>query len=95
MQTATATKTPTGYWIAKCVQGHVTRHTDAEVEEAHAAHPNYCTKYGYTICHCNGTAKFTPIVAKTTRTECGPRCTGATGPACDCKCGGENHAGGH
>lgn len=28
-------------------------------------------------------------------TECGPKCTGAIGPACDCKCGGENHGAGH
>ena len=25
------------------------------------------------------------------RTECGARCLQATGPACDCKCKGENH----
>jgi hypothetical protein len=23
--------------------------------------------------------------------ECGAKCTGATGPACECKCSGENH----
>lgn len=28
-------------------------------------------------------------------TECGPRCTNAVGPSCDCKCGGDNHAAGH
>ncbi|WP_289009064.1 hypothetical protein [uncultured Thermomonospora sp.] len=26
---------------------------------------------------------------------CSPRCMGATGPACDCSCGGENHGGRH
>lgn len=26
---------------------------------------------------------------------CSARCTGATGPACDCSCGGENHGGRH
>lgn len=29
------------------------------------------------------------------RTECTARCTGATGPACDCRCRGANHGGGH
>lgn len=27
--------------------------------------------------------------------ECSARCTGATGPACDCSCGGENHGSRH
>ncbi len=27
--------------------------------------------------------------------KCGARCRGAVGPACDCHCAGENHAGGH
>ena len=25
------------------------------------------------------------------KTECGEKCQSATGPACECKCGGENH----
>jgi hypothetical protein len=25
--------------------------------------------------------------------ECNARCTGATGPSCECKCRGENHGG--
>jgi hypothetical protein len=25
------------------------------------------------------------------KTECGPKCQSATGPACECKCRGENH----
>ena len=25
------------------------------------------------------------------RKDCGPRCTGAIGPDCDCKCRGQNH----
>lgn len=29
------------------------------------------------------------------RTACSARCTGATGPACDCRCRGANHGSGH
>jgi hypothetical protein len=28
------------------------------------------------------------------RKKCDARCTGATGPACSCSCGGRNHGGG-
>lgn len=28
------------------------------------------------------------------RHECGPRCMGATGPNCECSCGGANHGAG-
>ncbi len=28
------------------------------------------------------------------RSECGARCTNATGPACDCRCRGQNHGSG-
>lgn len=29
------------------------------------------------------------------RHQCGARCTSATGPSCDCRCGGANHGSGH
>lgn len=33
------------------------------------------------------------IVGKTGTQECGEKCISATGPACECKCSGENHGG--
>jgi len=31
------------------------------------------------------------VTARETETECGDKCRTATGPACECKCRGENH----
>jgi len=31
------------------------------------------------------------IEGKVSEKECGEKCQSATGPACECKCGGENH----
>ena len=48
-------------------------------------------------CACGGTARCMGRVqgVRLTRTEhlcpCDGRCTGASGPSCDCSCGGENH----
>lgn len=46
-------------------------------------------------CECKRVHKVRPVVGTVSRTECGPRCTSAIGPACDCKCGGENHGSAH
>ena len=38
---------------------------------------------------------YKEIVARVTEHECGVKCTSATGPTCDCKCGGANHSSDH
>jgi hypothetical protein len=35
------------------------------------------------------------IMGRVTETVCGPKCTSAVGPACDCQCGGEHHGANH
>lgn len=52
----------------------------------------------YALCNaCGGEVEYMGRVhgASLVRTEyqcaCDGRCTGATGPSCDCQCGGENH----
>lgn len=55
--------------------------------EARRGHP-----LGRIYCRtCNGPTELIRIKATTSRTECGPRCTSARGPSCDCKCEGRNH----
>ncbi len=44
---------------------------------------------------CKSRMTVKRIDGKVSATKCGPKCTGAIGPACDCECGGENHGGGH
>jgi len=43
-------------------------------------------------CECPAVPTRT-IIATETKTECGDRCQGATGPNCDCHCKGANHGG--
>lgn len=38
---------------------------------------------------------YTEIKAKVTEHVCGPKCTSALGPNCDCVCGGRNHGADH
>lgn len=41
---------------------------------------------------CNKVMTGQRIVGRySDKTECGDKCTSATGPACECKCKGENH----
>lgn len=52
-------------------------------------------RLGPTACPCGRPIRFTPVKGRlVAEIECGSRCTGATGPACDCSCGGKNHGGG-
>ena len=82
------------YWMTKCRNQHSARWTGDEREAALA--PWGSSKYGATACPvCDVCVRFVPVKSKTTETECGPRCTSAVGPSCDCKCGGENHAADH
>jgi hypothetical protein len=43
---------------------------------------------------CNRAMRAVAVKGKLGTQECGDRCTSATGPACECKCKGENHGGG-
>jgi len=89
--TTTQTAAP-AFYIGKCTLGHVHRYTATEWA---AVRTNRSGKYGYAICHCRTAITVRPIKARITEKECDGRCTGAVGPACDCKCGGENHGGAH
>lgn len=42
---------------------------------------------------CDARVYVRPVVGRVTATPCGPRCTGAVGPVCECQCGGQNHGG--
>lgn len=45
-------------------------------------------------CECGQWVKVSRVIAgRDSKKECNARCTGAVGPACDCKCRGENHGG--
>jgi hypothetical protein len=46
-------------------------------------------------CECGAIVKLSGMWAKESKTECGPRCTSAIGPSCDCKCNGRNHGQDH
>lgn len=89
------TETTTAGWITKCRNRHVVRWTDQQRTEGLAPWGT-TSKYGATACPtCDVCVRFAPIKARTTDRECGPKCTSAMGPSCDCKCGGKNHAADH
>jgi hypothetical protein len=45
-------------------------------------------------CECGKAVRLRPLVGSlNTAKACTARCMGATGPACECECGGENHGG--
>lgn len=44
---------------------------------------------------CDRQMRLFVIEARESTTECGDKCQSATGPACECKCKGENHGGGN
>jgi hypothetical protein len=47
-----------------------------------------------TRCECGRFVSVERVTAGTeSKKECNARCVGAVGPACDCKCRGENHGG--
>ena len=43
---------------------------------------------------CGRKMRLFVIDGRPGKQECGERCLSATGPACECKCAGENHGGG-
>lgn len=76
----TATRTATGAFLGHCTGGCGTVKT-AEKFVKHSC--------GKAIVGCR------PIKARTTDHKCGPRCTSALGPTCDCVCGGKSHGEDH
>jgi hypothetical protein len=52
---------------------------------------------GFQCAGCGGTRFDFNIIrgSFSEAVKCGPRCTGAVGPSCECACGGENHGAGH
>lgn len=46
-------------------------------------------------CQCGQVVKLRAIFGNTSSKRCDARCTSATGPNCDCQCGGKNHGGDH
>jgi len=90
MTTATASS-----FLLKCPACKFTGRYTTEQRDAMRA--DWChAKHGGAACpECDRSARFVPIKATTTETECGARCTSSLGPVCDCKCGGENHAADH
>lgn len=80
MNTTTATRTATGTFLGTCSGGCGTVKTTE--------------KFVRHSCGAWITA-YVPIKSRTTDHECGPRCTSALGPVCDCTCGGEAHGEAH
>ena len=46
-------------------------------------------------CACGKTMLGKAIQGYQSEQPCSPKCTGATGPVCECACGGFNHGGTH
>lgn len=47
-------------------------------------------------CECGGRIRLRKLDGKYNRDKrCSARCTNATGPSCECACGGANHGAGH
>jgi hypothetical protein len=89
-----ATKTrPATHFLGKCLgEGHPMRKTLAEVQANRAVRRDG----DYFRCECGRLALVKPIKGRIKPAiVCDSRCTGATGPACDCSCGGDNHGGAH
>lgn len=62
--------------------------------------PNGATARGergrfFSPCLCGRHVEFRRVLGRVTEQPCGSRCTGATGHACDCACGGKNHGSAH
>lgn len=75
-----ATRTATGAYLGRCSGCKATvRTTEKFVQHTCGA---WITAYQ-------------PIRARVTAHQCGPRCTSALGPACDCTCGGREHGADH
>lgn len=84
-------KTLRSNWIARCASKvcRATRRIDAgSVVRMRNGRPDI-------RCAC-GSAMIAKLIRGTvTDHECDARCLAATGPACECSCGGENHGRNH
>lgn len=101
LATARIYNTETVY-IGKCKQcRHGLRHNGFAVHERGDKDSTVAYKVGnhgvFGVCPEHG--KFFPMRALVGRTvpehKCDSRCTSATGPKCDCSCGGANHGADH
>lgn len=80
----TSSRIPTGTFIGKCPvckTVHVKEDT-----------PSYTA---WTRPCCGRKVSLKPVLARVTDHKCGPKCTSALGPSCDCECGGKNHGADH
>ena len=88
--------TTTNNAIAKCRCGTVTTVRDI-YNSWRTDEDTYRTfaRYARLSCRsCGRLAVAKAVIGKhNPAKECSARCTGATGPACECECGGENHGG--
>lgn len=75
--------------MGRCRAGHMHRYT-ATVWETLPG------RMSATMALCSHGIPVTvrAVRVRVTSTRCDPRCTGATGPRCDCSCGGHNHGAG-
>lgn len=60
----------------------------------HSTYTKFAVEGGAYAKHsCGKLYEVVTISGKTGVQECGDKCISATGPACECKCSGENHGG--
>jgi hypothetical protein len=83
--------TTTGTWLGRCKRCSTKGHpVGVRTDAAHLWN-------GWMVAVCDGCGSFVNVapVAGTYNPAkvCNARCMGATGPACDCSCGGANHGG--
>ena len=84
----------TGYIFLKCRDGHVTR-TPVGCNFFNGPtkdHRTACSVCGRSLRTEFGKLLYGRIVEEIV---CGGKCMGATGPSCDCSCGGMNHGASH
>jgi hypothetical protein len=76
----TTTRTATGAYLGRCSGCKIT------VKTAEKFIKHDCGAW---------ITDYRPIKARTTDHQCGPKCTSALGPTCDCVCGGRSHGADH
>lgn len=77
------TEESVGFLFA-CPDGHAKRHNLPR-----------CSAPSVIRCRCGKPARGTEITGRRTGHRCDARCMFATGPDCECSCGGANHGIGH
>lgn len=74
----------TARFIGRCGNGHSVSGTNGDFVGG-----------GLIRCGCGLVATVRCMTVRITDHQCGPKCTSALGPVCDCTCGGENHGADH